>query len=118
VRAVLGWDRQFDEGPYVNLQAYFDRQAASPLSGGHSQRRHGLTYLVRDRFIDSSVEIGARGVLQTSDRSGSAELYAQWEVDDQWRLDAGVMRLWGRPTSEYGIWRGQSSFRISARRSF
>ncbi|RLJ36452.1 hypothetical protein [Acidovorax sp. 106] len=118
LRAVLGWDRQFDDGPYANLQAYFDHQAASPLSRGRSQRRHGLTYLVRDRFMDSSLEIGARGVLQTSDRSGSAELYAQWEVDDQWRLDAGVMRLWGRPTSEYGLWRGQSSFRISARRSF
>lgn len=118
VRAVLGWDRQFDDGPYANLQAYFDRQAASPLSGGRSQRRHGLTYLVRDRFLDASVEIGARGVLQTSDHSSSAELYAQWELDDQWRLDAGVMRLWGSPASEYGVWRGQSSFRISARRSF
>lgn len=118
VRAVLGWDRQFDDGPYFNLQAYFDRQAAPPLNGGRSQRRHGLTYLVRERFLDTSLEVGLRGVLQSSDRSGSAELYAQWQMDDQWRFDAGVMRLWGNAASEYGIWRGQSSFYLSARRSF
>ncbi|MET3493998.1 hypothetical protein [Variovorax boronicumulans] len=117
-RGVLGWDRQFDDGPYANLQAYFDHLAPSPLNAGGSQRRYGLTYLVRDRFFDSSVEAGVRGVLQASDHSGSAELYAQWEMNDQWRFDAGVMRIWGSAASEYGVWRRQSSFRISARRSF
>ena len=29
-----------------------------------------LTYLVRERFLDTSLEVGLRGVLQSSDRSG------------------------------------------------
>lgn len=93
---VFGFDRNFDDEEYLNIQLFADNASDSS---------QGATYEMYDKYLRGDLQAGFRGMHYFNDDSGTFEIYSEYTYGDNITLKAGGMAVYGTPNSAYGQFR-------------
>jgi len=92
-QGVIGIDWTFFTDLYLNAQ-YFMESFPHGRNGAASRPYvDGMTFKIKDLFLDNALELGLQGMLYFSGDGLSLEPYAQYEINDHWKITAGFL-LW------------------------
>ena len=81
---IVGWDRNFSDNRYINLQFFYDH-----FSNNSANDNYGLTYSVSDKYWNEDLQLGIRGLWNINTNEVLAEIFADYRYNDQWTAKAG-----------------------------
>lgn len=93
VIGVLGFDRNFDDEEYLNIQLFADNA---------DNDYNGITYELSDKYFRGDLQVGIRGMHYVEDESGTSEIYGKYHYGDAITFSAGVAVIYGEMDSYYG----------------
>ena len=79
---------------------------------------HGITYDVHDSFLQDDLEAGIRGILGFTDQGWTFETYAEYQLADDWLLEASLLFFEGSASGTYGQYGDNDLVTLRVRYSF
>ena len=93
LQGVVGIDWTFLTDFYVTSQYFMDTYLGDTSNATCRSYTDGITFLVSNKYWDSALEAGIQGMIYLSGDGLSVEIYAQYDINDHWKLTTGFL-LW------------------------
>jgi hypothetical protein len=101
-QGVIGIDRTFFTNLYVNLQLFVDLIEDGKQALASKRKTHGITFEIKDKFLDDDLTAGFRGMCYTSHDGAACEIFTEYKIGDNWQIAPGYMFFNGPKNSRLG----------------
>lgn len=99
---LLGWDRTFLTNLFVNVQGFYFNYDGAREVPGIDRQRYGVTFNIEDKFFDEALRSGIRGMYYMNNQDLCVEWFNEYDYDDHWKINFGIMTLWGDKKESIG----------------